>query len=104
MSGRTCQVWSSHTQALPQSLSLLLPPERVCSPHLPSSGIKLGEGVRPGAGCLEILGLAMGAETCSEPFCPSLQGLPTEEDFSEVLTQVHKVGTLRLCREGRVPS
>lgn len=44
------------------------------------------------------------AETCSEPFCPSLQGLPTEDDFSEVLTQVHKVGSLRRCREGRMPS
>lgn len=70
---------------------LLLQPERACAPHLPNSGVKLGEGVRPGAGRVEILGWHRGAETCSEPL-PSLQGLPTEEDFSEVLTQVHKVG------------
>lgn len=46
-----------------------------------------------------------GAETCSEPLCPSLQGPPTAEDFSEVMTQVQEVGGPRLLHgRGRVPS
>lgn len=39
---------------------ILLQPERVCSPHLPNSGIKLGEGGEARCGRLEILGLVAG--------------------------------------------
>lgn len=54
-------------------------------------------GGRGEAGC-QSLGdpwLAASAETCPGPLCSLLQGLPTEEDFSEVLTQVHEVGSPR---------
>lgn len=50
-------------------------------------------------------GWHLGTEACSEPLCPSLQGPPTEEDFSEVMTQVQEVGSPRLLRgRGAVPS
>lgn len=50
-------------------------------------------------------GWQLGTEACSEPLCPSLQGPPTEEDFSEVMTQVQEVGSPRLlCGRGLVPS
>ena len=52
--------------------------------------------MRPGTGCLETLGWHRGVETCPEPLCSLLQGLPTEEDFSEVLTQVHEVESPRV--------
>ena len=54
-------------------------------------------GGRGEAGCQTLgdPGLAASAETCPGPLCSLLQGLPTEEDFSEVLTQVHEVGSPR---------
>lgn len=56
--------------------------------------------MRPGTGCLETLGWHWGVETCPEPLCSLLQGLPTEEDFSEVLTQVHEVESPSAAWEG----
>lgn len=49
------QQWRSHTRDLPPvTLS------SSCSPHLPNSGIKLGEGGEARCGRLEILGLVAG--------------------------------------------
>lgn len=63
------------------------------------------KGVRP-CGTLGDPGAGSGGLSLAlSPLCPSLQGPPTEEDFSEVLTQVQEVGSPRLQHgRGQVPS
>lgn len=60
--------------------------------------IEWGKRVRPGAGGLEPLHWQWVPETLCKPLCSLFQGLPTEEDFAEVLTQVHEVGSPRLLQ------